>query len=126
MLNVTDVLALDVGDMVPGVKGILKIAFKRSEGIGRDKTGSVQTAFLKQVDGEQEIKLKLWDREDISNLTGKQVWLVAKQGTTGLTGLKVELDAYTNAKGEDISEKVLVVKKQTEIARHDGRRRFGA
>lgn len=115
MLSVSDVINLDVGEIVPGVKCILKTAFAWKGNIGRDQKGSVQTAFIKEIDGDAEIKVKLWDRDDVSPLKGKVLWFVSHQGKTGLTGLKVEEDTYENK-----TEKVLVVKGSAEIARHDG------
>jgi hypothetical protein len=115
IVNVRDLGTLAVGDVVPGVKGVLKAVFKRTDGIGREKTGSVQTAFLKDCETEDEIKLKVWDREDVSNLKGSVVWLVSKQGKSGLTGLKIEEDTY-NGK----TDRVLTIKGSAEIAQHDG------
>lgn len=115
MLNVSDVLGLDAGDVVPGVKGTVKIVFDRKNGTKGDREWSVQTGFLKEVDGTEEIKFKAWDKDDLKGLTGKTVWLVSKQGKTGLTGLKVEDDEYQGK-----TERVLVIKGGAEIAKHDG------
>lgn len=115
MLNVSDVLGLDAGDVVPGVKGTVKVVFDRKTGTKGDREWSVQTGFLKEIDGTEEIKFKAWDKDDLKSLTGKTVWLVSKQAKTGLTGLKVEDDEY-NGK----TERVLVIKGGAEIAKHDG------
>jgi len=75
VVSIRDVLRMDKGDTVDAVKGEIKTIYK-SQNVGK-RGGTLQTIVL--TDGRDDIKAKLWDREeDIpSSWKGRFIHIVA-------------------------------------------------
>ncbi len=122
---VKEVLEFEIGEGVPQTKGLVKAVFPIREGIGKDKDGSVQNFIL--ADGQDEIKVVCWDREDLMPLKGHQVWIMSYKGKGDkLAGVTVKLNNYTSKTGRAISEKVIEVAKGAVIARQDAQQSLPA
>lgn len=113
-LSLKDVCAMGPGESVTQTKGTLKAVFKYCTGKGQDGNGTFQGAVLS--DGPSEIKLKVWDRDDLTPLKGKQVWVISGTDSRNgkLIGLGIEEDEYQGKVSN-----VLVVKSKAQIVRAD-------
>lgn len=83
-VTIPELLNWQSGMTIPQTTGFLKSVSKRKEGTGRDGNGTFQTGTL--IDGNSQIKIKSWDRDDLSPLQGRKVWLIAAKGENGKLG----------------------------------------
>ena len=108
---IRDVLRMDKGDTVDAIKGEIKTIYK-IQNVGK-RGGTLQSIVL--TDGRDEIKIKLWDREDEipTNWKGKYIHIVASgdRDKDALTVDEYKGDIQLNvpktaevAKGTDMSD----------------------
>lgn len=118
-IPLSEVINLDPGESVPQTKGVIKATFARKSGVTNGKEWSVQNIVLQE--GAAEIKCTLWNRDDVTAMKGRQVWLIShkSQKDGKLVGLTIKENTYTNKGGKEVTEKVLDVGEKAEIARSD-------
>lgn len=109
VLRVSEILQREVGEQIPAARGILKAIYKRSTGTNSQGPWSLQNAII--TDGAAELKLKLSGKDELpESWKNKEVYLLAKHGEKGFTGLRFEEDSYTKKDtGEKVTAKILKV-----------------
>ena len=116
IIGVKQLLGLEYGEPVTGVRGVLKVVFKPSSFTGRDgNPGTVQSGYLKDLDGDEEVRLKVWNRDDLSDLKGEVVEFLAVSGKGGAKGLK-----YVESEYQGKKEPCLEVSERADMSINDG------
>lgn len=115
VLKVSEILQREVGEQIPAARGTLKAVFKRSQGTSSVGAWSIQNAVL--TDGQQEIKLKLMNKEPVDGWKGKEVYLLATHDDKkGFSGLLYKQEKYTSKKtGQEVTDLVLEVQDKGSI-----------
>lgn len=116
VVNVRDVVKdCSVGDKLTGVKGRLKAIFKLSQFGKGEKAGTIQNGFLKDLETDAEIKIKVWNREDLTDKKGEEIVFLARNSTKGMSGLKIVEDEYDGK-----VQLVIDVSEKAELMVNDG------
>jgi len=95
-IPLSEVVTMSPGSIIEQTSGVLKRVFKYTTRDGQYGPSSFQGAVL--ADGNVEVKLKLKNHPDQAGCLGKRIWLMAKEGKKGWTGVKVEEDEYEGKK----------------------------
>jgi hypothetical protein len=104
---------MDDGELVVQTSGVIKVAFARKAGEGEKGPWSVQHFVLQ--DGNAEIKVKAWNKDDVLPLKGKKVALLCgKDGHGKLSGLAITEEEYQGK-----TSKILELNTRGELVRYD-------
>lgn len=108
--TVDEINDLDDGQVVTAFAGRLtKIAYQK-DGVGKDKSGTLQIIKVKDKEGD-EISVKAWDAEMIpKKWTGQDITILAHKSDRGWTGVFAEDSEYDGK-----SERILRLTKSAKI-----------
>ena len=104
-LSIADVLQLEDKELIPSIKGTVKVVFDRKSGTSAKGPWSVQGFVLSQ--GDEEITCGAWNMDDdLKALKGSEVTLSCWKGDKGLSGVYAQDDEYNG----NITRKIRLTK----------------
>lgn len=93
IVSLADIPSLSEGEVVPGIKCVVKAVFPPRSGESKHGQWTVQNCILKE--GLHEVRAAFWGI-NMDGLKGKEITIVSSAGKKGLDGIKIK-----NNKGEN-------------------------